>query len=69
MRLSKGIQFSAHYRLFVKLEAYGIRGKLDWIKFFLVNSRQKVVFNGVFSNWSTIYNEVPQGSVLSPLLF
>ena len=30
---------------FVKLEAYGIRtGKLlDWIKFFLVNRRQKVV--------------------------
>ena len=34
-----------HYHLFVKLEAYGIRtGKLlHWIKFFLVNRRQKVV--------------------------
>ena len=44
-----------HYRPFVKLEAYGIRGKLlDWIKFFLVNLCQKVVLNGVSSNWSTV---------------
>ena len=44
-RLSEGIWFSTPLSSFVKLEAYGIRtGKLlDWIKFFLVNRRQKVV--------------------------
>ena len=59
-----------HYRHFVKLEAYGIRGKLlDWIKFFLVNHHQKVVLNDVSYNWSTIHSGVSQVSVLGPLHF
>ena len=46
-----------HHRLFIKLEAYSIRGKLlQWIKSFLTNRHQKVVLNGVSSNWSTVYN-------------
>ena len=49
-----------HHRLFIKLAGYGIRGKLlQWIKSFLTNQHQKVVLNGVSSNWSTVYSGVP----------
>lgn len=36
---------------------------------FLENRKQKVVCNGVFSNIENVYQGVPQGSILSPLLF
>ena len=51
-----------HCRLFTKLAAYGIRGKLlNWIKSYLTNRQQKVVLNGASSNWSRVYSGVPQG--------
>ena len=53
-------------RLLYKLDYYGIRGKVNnWIKAFLSKRKQQVVLEGVKSG----QEDVPQGTVLGPLLF
>ena len=59
-----------HKRVLKKLKAYGINGKiLAWIKNFLTNRRQRVKINNVYSEWLSVKSGVPQGSVLTALLF
>jgi len=60
-----------HERLCQKLGHYGIIGNLlDWIKNFLCERSQVGVINGCCSErGSEPCPEVPQGTVLAPLLF
>jgi len=51
-------------------QSFGIRGTaLSWLQSFLHGRTQQVCYNGQLSTVVELLFGVPQGSVLSPLLF
>ena len=59
-----------HKRLAHKVEKYGITGNIiRWIKSFLSERTQRVIIKSVESNPAPVTCEIPQGSVLGPMLF
>ncbi|KAF2354027.1 Reverse transcriptase domain [Trinorchestia longiramus] len=59
-----------HERLMAKVEAHGIRGNYSrWIRNWLTGRTQRVVIHDETSDPALVTSGVPQGSVLSLLLF
>ena len=70
MDLSKAFDILNHTLLLAKLDAYGFSLKsTTFIRNYLNKRMQKVNVNNKFSAWEDIYSDVPQGSILGPLLF
>ena len=68
--LSKAFDTDDHQILLKKLHHYAIRGQpLDWISNYLTNRRQFVQFGTTRSRLEPMICGVPQGLILSPLLF
>ena len=69
MDLSKAFDTQNQNLLITKLGAYGFDTKaLYCIKSYLDNRKRRIRVNNNFSSWQEIIDEVPQGSILGPLL-
>ena len=68
--LSKAFDCMPHYLLIAKLNAYGFGAQiLRLIANYLSNRKQRVKIGTTYSRWLETNTDVPQGSVLGPLLF
>jgi hypothetical protein len=66
----KAFDLFPHDRLLTKLEASGVDSRIVvWVKEFLVDRTQKVRVEGQLSKKVRVTSDLPQGSVLGPLLF
>ena len=70
MDLSKAFDTINHQLLLAKLHAYGFsKQALAIVCSYLSNRKQRIKINNVFSSWKDLILDVPQGSILGPLLF
>jgi len=68
--LEKAFDKVPHNRLLLKLRYYRVNSNIiDWIRSFLINRKQRVKLNNIFSFWCVVLSGIPQGSILGPLLF
>ena len=67
---AKAFDTVSHRKLIYKLESYRIKGHLlAWIETFLSNCSQCIQVGDCLSSSINVISEVPQGSILGPILF
>ena len=70
MDLSKGFDSLNHDLLLAKLEVYGLdNNAVSFMSSYLANRLHRYKINNSFLEWAKVSAEVPQGSMLAPLLF
>ena len=70
LELSKAFDSTSHNLLIAKLKSVIFNtSAIKMIEFYLKNRSQKVVLQNVSSDWIHLYQGVPQGTILGPLLF
>ena len=70
MDLSKAYDCLPHDLVIVKLEAYGLdTNSLRFLFDYLSCRKQITKMVSAHSNWSEVFSEIPQGSILGSLLF
>ena len=67
--LSKAFDMVDHSSLLRKLAKYDVGRELEWFVGYLSGRKQRVCVRDAKSKWIEVQREVPQGSILGPLLF
>ena len=68
--LSKAFDCLNHELLIAKLDAYNFdNSSLEFIRSYLSNRKHRTKINNTLSEWAEIFDGIPQGSILGPLLF
>ena len=69
MDLSRAFDFLPHNLIIAKLEAYGLdTNTLRFIFDYLSCRKQRTKMESAYCNWYKVLREIPQGSILGPLL-
>ena len=70
MDLSKAFDCLPHELLLLKLKYYGLsENALKLMKSYLTNRKQCVKLDSIKSDFEAILKDVPQGSIIGPVLF